>query len=195
MSTTQQQPYGIKPGYMPYTTTPFYGQESYVAQGSVPSAGEGFDAVPVYTHWGRRVGARVIDGTIATFVVMVLVVFSAVTMIPDGLDAKGDPAFTPTLAGSIALIAAGVWGIGWPIWNRCIRQGRTGQSVGKTALRIRLVSEATGEPIGAGMAFVRDFDHLLDAIAYVGYLWPLWDPRKRTFADKMCNTLVVDVVG
>lgn len=150
--------------------------------------------MPVYAHWGKRVGAQVIDGTIATSVVMALVAFSGMTAVPDGLNAMGEPTNTPTRAGAIALIAASIWAVGWQFWNRCIRQDRAGQTVGKSILKIRLVSWATGQPIGIGMAFVRDIAHFVDQICYLGYLWPLWDPRKQTFADKICNTVVVSAI-
>ena len=41
-------------------------------------------------------------------------------------------------------------------------------------------------------AFVRKLAHILDALpCYVGYLWPLFDAKKQTFADKVMNTVVV----
>jgi hypothetical protein len=61
-------------------------------------------------------------------------------------------------------------------------------------LGIRLVSASTGQPVGFGRAVVRQLAHLLDALPLmVGYLRPLWDERRQTFADKMCGTLVVQV--
>jgi len=70
-------------------------------------------------------------------------------------------------------------------------QGRTGQSWGKQALKLRLLSESTGQPIGAGMAFVRDLAHIVDSLAcYLGWLWPLWDAKRQTFADKLVKTVV-----
>ena len=72
------------------------------------------------------------------------------------------------------------------------RQGRTGWSSGKQALGIRLVAEDSGEPMGAGMCFVRQVVHVVDALAcYLGYLWPLWDAKRQTFADKIMSTVVV----
>jgi len=48
----------------------------------------------------------------------------------------------------------------------------------------------TGRPIG-GMAFVRDLTHILDSLAcYLGWLWPLWDAKRQTFADKLIKTVV-----
>jgi uncharacterized RDD family membrane protein YckC len=79
------------------------------------------------------------------------------------------------------------------LWNRVFRQGRTGQSIGKRALGIRLVGERSGQPLGAGMSFVRELAHTLDGSFYVGYLWPLWDEKRQTFADKVVGTVVVTV--
>ena len=39
------------------------------------------------------------------------------------------------------------------------------------------------------MAFVRDITHIVDGFFYLGYLWPLWDPKRQTFADKICSTV------
>ena len=79
------------------------------------------------------------------------------------------------------------------IWNRAFRQGRTGQSIGKKVVGLKLVEERTGRPVGAGMAFVRDLAHTLDGFAYIGYLWPLWDAKRQTFADMVMSTVVVRV--
>jgi len=83
--------------------------------------------------------------------------------------------------------------LGIQIWNRAFKQGRTGQSIGKKSMGIRLVDEHSGQPIGAGMAFVRDLAHTLDGFAYIGYLWPLWDSKRQTFADMILGTVVVEV--
>lgn len=94
---------------------------------------------------------------------------------------------TPILELLFFLIALGLW-----VYNRCIQAGRTGQSWGKKALGLKLVSEATGEPIGPAMAFVRDICHILDSLAcYIGWLFPLWDPKRQTFADKIISTVVI----
>ena len=73
-----------------------------------------------------------------------------------------------------------------------IRQGRTGYSLGKTAVGIRLVKVSTGQPMGAGLCFVRQLAHYVDSlVCYLGWLWPLWDSRNQTLADKIMNTVVV----
>lgn len=95
-----------------------------------------------------------------------------------------------------ALVAIG-WllilvGAGLAIWNQIIKQGKTGQSIGKGVLNIKLVREDDGQPMGAGMCFVRQITHALDSAACgIGYLWPLWDQKNQTFADKIMSTVVV----
>nr|WP_238353227.1 RDD family protein [Kribbella solani] len=83
-------------------------------------------------------------------------------------------------------------GLGLAIWNIIIRQGSTGQTVGKQVLGLKLVGADTGQPLGAGKTFLRQITHVLDGAAcYLGYLWPLWDEKRQTFADKINNTYVI----
>jgi len=156
--------------------------------------------------WFTRVLAMVIDtlvqlvGLIPYVVGVVLFVVGA----PDSAYDSGtsqldyappaDPGNTGLMVLGGALVVLGfLLMFAIQIWNRAFKQGRTGQSIGKKAMGIRLVDEHSGQPIGAGMAFVRDLAHTLDGFAYVGYLWPLWDDKRQTFADKILNTVVVEV--
>ena len=81
---------------------------------------------------------------------------------------------------------------GLRVWNSVIRQGRTGYTLGKAAVGIRLVGVSSGEPIGAGLSFLRQLAHVVDSlVCYLGWLWPLWDSRNQTLADKIMGTVVV----
>jgi uncharacterized RDD family membrane protein YckC len=78
------------------------------------------------------------------------------------------------------------------IYNRYILAGKTGQSWGRKALGIRLVGEQTGQPIGGWTASVRGFWHFADSLTcYIGWLFPLWDAKRQTIADKIMKTVVV----
>lgn len=67
-----------------------------------------------------------------------------------------------------------------------------GQSPGKAIMGIRVISEQTGSKIGGGMGIGRMFVHMVDSLAcYVGWLFPLWDSKRQTFADKILHTIVV----
>ena len=77
------------------------------------------------------------------------------------------------------------------VYNRWYKGGQ-GQSYGKKWLGLTLVDASTGRPIGTVRAFVRDLAHLLDSfICYVGWLFPLWDPKRQTIADKVLTTIVI----
>ena len=47
-----------------------------------------------------------------------------------------------------------------------------------------------GEPSGPWGLLLRDLAHLLDTASVVGWLWPLWDSQRRTFADMLLRTEV-----
>jgi uncharacterized RDD family membrane protein YckC len=67
---------------------------------------------------------------------------------------------------------------------------KTGQAWGHKAVGVRIVDANTGGNIGAWKAFFRyTVGHWLDGVVcYLGYLWPLWDSKKQTFADKVFGT-------
>ncbi|MGZ4604166.1 MAG: RDD family protein [Kineosporiaceae bacterium] len=91
--------------------------------------------------------------------------------------------------GSLLYLAA----LAWAIYNAYLG-GQTGQSFGKKIAGTRLVVEATGQPPGGGLGIGRYFLHILDALpCYLGFLWPLWDAKRQTFADKILKTNVVKV--
>ena len=87
-----------------------------------------------------------------------------------------------------------VWlaAIVWSFYN-VFQGGKTGSRWGQKIVGIRMLKEATGQPTGGGFAIGRVFVHILDSIpCYIGYLWPLWDSKKQTFADKIMGTVVVN---
>jgi uncharacterized RDD family membrane protein YckC len=159
------------------------------AQAAYPPAAHGqgiqphLAAHPPYAHWGKRVGATLVDGLLfVPFYVVAVVLLAA-------QGDSNDPAPVWIVLGVLAYVAGGVV----TFWNTVWRQGSTGYSLGKQALGIRLVKEATLEAPGKGLTFGRQVAHVADSLScYVGYLWPLWDEKRQTFADKICSTVVIE---
>jgi hypothetical protein len=61
-------------------------------------------------------------------------------------------------------------------------------------LLVAVVSEVTGRPIGFGRSVVRQLAHVVDAIIVgIGYLFPLWDAKRQTLADKIMTTVVLPI--
>ncbi|MET0692655.1 MAG: RDD family protein [Propionibacteriaceae bacterium] len=171
-----------------------YGQQPYPAAGyPQPGYGQAVQLRNDYAPWGRRVGAYLID--FAPSLVGQIIFFIGYAIFVTNLAQTGSSGtvtaagVVPMVIGFIVLIAA----LGWQIYNRWITAGKTGQSLGKRVMKIALISEETGQPIGGLNAFLRDLVHILDGIAYVGFLWPLWDEKKQTFSDKILKTAVIDL--
>jgi uncharacterized RDD family membrane protein YckC len=67
-----------------------------------------------------------------------------------------------------------------------------GQSIGNKILGIRVLDAETGRSLPYARAFVRALVSSLSALAlFLGYLWMLWEPRKRTWHDLVADSLVV----
>ncbi|WP_037605614.1 RDD family protein [Streptacidiphilus rugosus] len=136
-----------------------------------------------YAGWGSRVVARIIDTIVIGLIPWIL------------LFALDGPSTTINADGSVSSNTAGyelgaffvnilvLVGIG-------VMKGTMGQSLGQKAVNIRTVREADGQRLAVGPAIVREVAHVLDSICCIGYLWPLWDAKKQTFADKIMTTVV-----
>jgi Mce-associated membrane protein len=74
--------------------------------------------------------------------------------------------------------------------NRAVLPAILGWSLGRALLGLKVVC-ADGSAVGVGRLMLRELAHLLDTLSvFVGWLWPLWDLRKRTFADLLLGTEV-----
>ena len=176
----QPPPYGSQP---PPYGTPAPGGYGQAAPAGPAYGGDqpGFYMGRPLANWPQRVGAYLIDNLIAGIPAFLAALF----INPE----PGEP-----MSGANALVVFLLYlvSLGITVYNRWILQGRTGQSWGKQVLNTRLLRMSDGQPIGGGMAFVRDLAHIIDAIpCYIGFLWPLWDARRQTFADKIISTVVI----
>ncbi|WP_405488709.1 RDD family protein [Nocardia sp. NBC_00511] len=189
------QPYG-QPGYG--APQPTYGAPQ---PGYVPFGGYGAQ----YASWGARVAAYFLDGLIVGVPASIFygigfaVGFKNIdcTTTPYDSSTYESTSYSSScsgglsgaglalmLVGALIAIAGGLYLL--------YMEGKNGQTPGKKALGIRLIRENTGQPIGFGLAFVRKICHVADSMAcYLGWLWPLWDDKRQTFADKIIGTIVV----
>ena len=160
-----------------------------------PSAAPGQPGVPdlPYAHWGYRLASFIVDSLIngipATIGSAVINASITTTVVGDRVETSG-----PSTMATVTFLVLTALSVAIFVWNTCLRQGRTGQSVGKQLAGTKLISARTGQPIGGGMAFVRYICHIVDALpCYLGYLWPIWDRKRQTFADKIVGTYVIRV--
>lgn len=129
-----------------------------------------------FARWHRRAGALAVD------VLPGLAV--AATTAPWSLAGPriGWSWWVQTAVAAAALLAV--------IVNRVLLPSLTGWTLGRALCGIRVVRRG-GAAAGLGRLLLRELAHLLDTAAlFVGWLWPLWDRRNRTFADLLLKTEV-----
>ena len=175
------QPGGMPaPGAVPPSppATPGYGTPP-TGYGTPPAVAPGYGTPPQgpaapasgprLADWGTRVASALVDGVVPLVLVLIGV----------------------ALRSAAGIVIFYLLAFAFTIWN-LVRQGRTGQTIGKTALKTSLRKEADGSYVGAGLSIGRAILHVVDSIpCYLGYLWPLWDAKRQTFADKIVGTLVI----
>jgi uncharacterized RDD family membrane protein YckC len=138
-----------------------------------------------FAAWHERVLAYLAD------VIPLPIVFVVLALLDDN-SGSSDTGFTLQVSGLLGVLYY-VIVLGWFAYNWLFRQGTTGQTVGKKAVGIAVL-DASQRPIGPGLTFVRQLAHVLDSLpCLIGYLWPLWDGEKRTFADMIMGTRVLRV--
>jgi uncharacterized RDD family membrane protein YckC len=131
-----------------------------------------------YASWVQRAGGYIIDG-------LIVAPFGALASVLDGPTATEGPGAIYYVLNLLGFLVSA--------YNRWYLGGTTGQSWGRKALGITLVKEQTGQPMGPLMAFVRDLAHIVDTvICLIGWLFPLWDAKKQTLADKITGTVVIN---
>lgn len=139
---------------------------------------DGTDQVEVaaLASWGARAAALSIDVLFGVALIVTLALL----------------AWTAPLMGWLWSVYVGVavlTGLAMMV-NRWVLPVRTGWTVGRAVTGIR-VRGRDGAAVGTGRLLIRDIAHLLDTAAvFLGWLWPLWDRRHRTFADLLLRTEV-----
>jgi uncharacterized RDD family membrane protein YckC len=151
-----------------------------------------------YTPWITRVLAWLID-SIPIFVVVGIGQGIAIAS-ADNVCTSSDYGYGGSCVSTYSLMGVLISGVAslaafaYVIWNYGYKQGTTGSSIGKGVMKFKVVSEKTWQPIGFGLSIVRQLAHFVDGIiCYIGYLFPLWDAKRQTLADKIMTTVCVPI--
>lgn len=132
---------------------------------------------------GRRVVATIIDGLIFG------VVYWLLALAFGDIQARGEDAnWVSNLPGWVSIVY-GLLVIGYYI----LLEGYRGQTVGKMATGVKVVSEATGGPPGIGAAAVRTVLRIIDGLFtyLVAFVTVLVSAKRQRLGDMAAHTLVV----
>lgn len=132
------------------------------------------ESVAALAGWSARAGAIGLDAV--TPVVVALVVCATAFLYDTAWWV-----YAAVASAALLVIAVSRW------WLPAVG----GWSPGRAVFAIRVQRADDGADAGLGRLVLRDLAHLLDTAALlVGWLWPLWDARHRTFADMLVQTEV-----
>ncbi|NQX28330.1 RDD family protein [Microbacteriaceae bacterium VKM Ac-2854] len=156
-----------------------------------PAPAPGAAVIGVPAAIGRRVGAVLIDGSIA-FVINVIAGL-IIGAIATGMLASATDYSAYNGIVAFASIAPNVISIGWWLIYTGMQGGRG--SFGMRMLGLRLVAYDTLEAPGFGRAAGRNIVYALCGVIIVGYFSPLFDKsgENRGWHDQASNTLMLDV--
>ncbi len=141
-----------------------------------------------YASWLARVLAVAMDSGLLGLCVWLVAPGAGVPAVWPGLP----PWQGATDAVPVELGGAASWTVAVVLLVQFGLQAWTGATIGKRAVGMVVVDDATGRPVGALRTVWRQLLHLLDAVLLIGYLRPVWHPQRRTFADSLARTVVVD---
>lgn len=159
-----------------------------------------------YAGFWVRFGAMLLDGLLYTLLLLPFAIVSVVLIlravddcyVREDVFGNEDDFYCPPGAvegGPLAIgIVVGAIGLGIVFYVYLRMVARTGQTWGRKAAGIKIVTE-DGSPPGWGKAIGRTaFKHFISgSICYLGYLWMLWDRNKQTLHDKVAGTYVIRV--
>ena len=127
---------------------------------------------------------------------VILLVFSIVLAIPFGILTWSASYYTGGFGPWVSLI----WGpfavvvfVLWVLYFTYL-ESRSGQTFGKRAVDLKVVSLPTGKPPDFGHALVRNIVRIVDwlpVLYLVGFVVALLTPRKQRLGDILANTAVV----
>jgi uncharacterized RDD family membrane protein YckC len=141
-------------------------------------------------HGGRLV-AYIVDAVIiAAILIVAFIIFAAVGAF--SLAGSGDIGGFTALIISLLAVFTFVVALGYFPWF----WARTGQTPGMRMFRLRVVRDRDGGPIGAGTAIIRYIVFaFINSIVFgipLGFLWVLFDSRRRGWHDLVAGTVVVE---
>ncbi|MFM8599000.1 MAG: RDD family protein [Mycobacterium sp.] len=139
------------------------------------------EAPPPVADWGLRVGSFALD------VLPGAGVLAALLLTSWSVPLRGWQWWVCAITAALVFLAVAA--------NRLLLPVITGWSLGRLVFGIRVVGADNSVP-GPARLLLRDLAHLIDTLPLLlGWLWPLLDPRGRTFADLLTRTEVRPVDG
>lgn len=139
-----------------------------------------------FAGYGARLVAYIVDGIVvgaATVVATVVLSLVIAAFSSSGSDTAA------ALSSLLLVVVVLLIGIGYfpYFW------ARSGQTPGMRVLRIRVVRDRDGGPVGGGQAVLRFIGYIINSLVfYLGWIWIFVDRRRRGWHDLIAGTVVIE---
>jgi len=144
-----------------------------------------------YTGFGQRFLALLIDIVILTVVNIIIGTAITLSFVLTGLLKEQGAPIIQTLVSLLTMILTMLINTGYLVFFTA----KKGQTLGKKAMKIKVVHEETQQFPGFAHAFLRETigRFLSGVLLFLGYFWMIWDKKKQSWHDKLGKTIVIKV--
>lgn len=182
----------------PPVSTPNEMSSQTAQVGAAPSRVSGQQIVdpsaPRLAQWWRRLVALLLDFVVLLVPLVTLYLIVDRASAEARCDSVTGACSTNPSSTALAFFLVSYFVI-LPAYFVLMNGSRRGQTIGKRAMSVRVCDKDTGESIGYGRALGRWLmEGLFWFFGFVGVLnslWPLWDPMRQAWHDKVVNSVVV----
>jgi uncharacterized RDD family membrane protein YckC len=160
----------------------------------------------VFADWWPRAFALLVDLFVTVVpTILVLTIVDAV-MVPGSLDPFTNEIDATTRSIAMIVALALCYIVFFSAYFALLNGADAGATLGKRLMRIRVADQYDGSSIGPGRAFLRwvligafwigaadgtVIGAFLSLPGLLNLLWPLWDPQRQAWHDKLANSVVV----
>ncbi|MDQ4059091.1 MAG: RDD family protein [Actinomycetota bacterium] len=182
------------PAYPPPAYPPPYGQ--VWAPPSKPAPAWASGSPVVFADWWRRVLAFIVDQIVVWLPTALLLMIVSAAAGPGTVDPFTGDIDTSSRNVLLLVTAITCYFVLIPAYFAFSHGGESGATLGKRLLNIRVADLQDGSRVGVGRAFLRWtvaglFWTFLYIPGILNLLWPLWDPQRQAWHDKIANSVVV----
>lgn len=187
------QPGTYHSGYPPPYPPP-YGQFFMPPPKPAPSWAAGSPVV--YAEWWQRMLAFLVDLVVVWGPTLVVMLIASQIAGPGEVDPLSGDVDSSTRNAVLVVTFIVCYLVFISAYFALSHGGEAGATLGKRLLRIRVADLGDGSSVGAGRAFLRwvvagSFWTFLYIPGLLNLLWPIWDPQRQSWHDKIVNSVVV----
>jgi len=150
----------------------------------------------VFADWWQRLCAILVDVFVTWGPTILILTIIDAAVVPGSLDPFANEIDSTTRAVAMIVAFALCYFVFFSAYFALSNGGESGATLGKRLMRIRVADQYDGTRIGPGRAFLRwvlmgMFWAFLYLPGLINLLWPLWDPQRQAWHDKLANSVVV----